>query len=328
MGIFDPVVDTEVNPPSPVATPAMPSAAGGFGQIFGGLVNAIGQAQQVAGSGGPSDGEVRREQERMRLLGWRDGLLEVSALRAEGREQEAIALERRVHANWLSDGGDINAESLAMYQTITGRDPGENGINIGMNPTEIAFNRARESDEYQQGLLASFSNLDADATQEERDAFAMDFAAQQAAHNHVLASESAQWPAVEESLLARLGGFQSMLVGGLSATISSGGFVGQQDVEQARLAVRNMQTELTAQFRGRAPSEAEWAPIAAMFSSMESSLETLENLVGVEGIRRENLDRIAQRLAEQDPDPLVGNFIIDAGRNPSNFVEYFNQTEL
>lgn len=325
MGIFDPVVDAEVNPPAPVATPAMPSAAGGFGQIFGGIVNAIGQAQQVAGSGGPSRTDLRAEEDRLRTVGLTDALLENNALWEESPGQ-ARAREAQILLNYTRDGGDLSGESFQnTYRLTTGRNPDH----IGMSDTDVMIEAVMETPEYQAAWTASLSTVP-DATEEERQAYALGRVATAQAHQQILLDNQISWPEREGAFLGVIDGWLNESLGAMRQL----SVVGEMEVNAAQQEWALFSSNILS-MRPQGISDTDWSNVQARIDGVGRVIELMGETAGLAGIEANARDEMARILYNQDIPPaqillginVLGDFaeaIRSGAINPTNWQEFIN----
>lgn len=295
MGIFDPVVDTEVNIPNVQATPAMPSAVGGFAQIFGGLVDTYGAAQRAAGSGGPSATELREEEDRLRTVGLTDALLENSVLWDENPSQARIR-ENQILLNYTRDGGDPSGEDFRnTYRLATGRNP----EHIGMSATEVVLEAVQETEEFRSAYMASYSALEDGTSEEDRQAYALGRVATFEAYSQLLQDRTVGWGEQELALSGMIDGF---LAEGLGTMIASGDNISEEGIQNMRMQFEVFRSEI-GRFRREGISDTQWSSIEGQLTGLENVLSIMESTAGLEGVNMRARDAIARIIADTDIPP-------------------------
>lgn len=304
MGIFDPKINPNVAYESPVQgqSARQNSSIAQLGNIGVGMLDSLIPTQRERESGGS-----KQSGPDPLLMGFQNGLLEVQALRRDGRSSEAQQLETTVVSNFLRAGGDLNPEAKQAFTSLTGKDPDE----MALSQTQVTLNQVRESEEYRNAILAAPNDLGP----EERDGWALNRLDRQATNAAMLEDNRIGWTeGKRDATLTAIKDVEDTIFGSVNALAAQGGSIVPSDVETIRAKWEAEKANIAA-LRPEGVSDEQWSVVQARLASVDKRFEIMSQLVTPDSLRADQASALIQSLPEEmnPTDRLLMTDLINEG---------------
>jgi len=288
MATLNPVINPNIQHETPVVNQSGST-------LFQGLTSALGTIN-TAKPKAPSAAEVDVSLN----TGLIRGLETAQGLRDQGREREALNMERRVTTNFAVAGGDLGSnDTKALIETYTGKPVDF----VGFSAEEVALNTAMQTPEFQNYFIGSFSDPSmSTATEEERVAYAVNRISR-AQGNALLIEEAQQkWTNQSEGAYnSVISDFIDTNIGALVIADQQGQTLSLEGIQENRA-----QWELTKSTVLRRPpnvSTDQWNSIKSQIDTIDSTLQYLETMAGNENVSSrlaDNMVRAIQDVAKSE----------------------------
>lgn len=290
---------------------AQPSPLAGVASVVGALAGATRQ---------PSAADRERQFDIGLKQGLVDGLEKAQALREQGKQREALNVERKTLLQFSMNGGDLNeGDTKSLVKTYTGRETED----VGFSQEEVAFNQLLESPEFQSSFLGTFATHP-DISEEERVNLAATRTQMSAANDDLIEQTRVDWNARQgqASRISKIEQWRTDNMGVLSISGANGGRVDQNAVQAAMVEFGNLKASILAS-RPAGLSGEEWKPVQDSIVAMEQQLVLMERLTSTE--------EVASDLAREFVDAIAGLPDVSAAeknvaiqvmlKDPSAFLE-------
>lgn len=290
MPTLSPQVQFQIRPESPVDMPGgnegYASVLGTAGRVIGNVLDA--SATRTTGSG---------QDDNALYQGVVNGLKEVQALRDQGREQEALQMERRIEINFNRLGGDSGD---SRYQELVSSYTGRPAENFGFSQEEVIVNDIMETSEFQAAYTATYGthppDKNKDMTEEERLQLAMSSLARQNASATILGNANFEWNAGKEQMVMDfISDFENNILGALNIAAEQDGVVTLEERQQAVAALNAFRTQLYS-LRPVGIDNEQWNPVEDRLNAIGKTLEYLEGLEGADNLDARATSRLIQTI--------------------------------
>ena len=300
MPTLNPVINPNIQAEAPVTTQA--SQAGST--LFQGLTSALGTIN-TAQPKGPTASEIDVSLN----TGLVRGLDTAQALRDQGRDKEALVMERTVTTNFAVAGGDLgSADTRALIETVTGRPIDF----VGFSAEEVAKSNAMQTPEFQNYFIGSLADPAMEtATDEQRVDYALRRISR--AQGNALLIEEAQlyWTNQSEgAYISTISDFMDTNLGALAIADQQG-----QSLSLATVQETKAQWGITKSTALRRPPNVtndQWASIKGQTDTIDSMLDYLETMAGNENVSSRLADNMVRAI--QDVAKTEGR-ALNAGEN-------------
>lgn len=203
----------------------------------------------------------------------------IEAQRASGQSVKATMNERRLVANYISAGGDLNAELKSVVEATTGRPFDYYGQTEGQRQYQAMV----KTEEFQTAFKAARAT-NPGRTEEEYIAMAQASVEEQAlavdALNRTASGEKLNWETrLQPAYTAVLDAFKGGAVAGLLEITASGGTLTPDEVLQAKLQWDLVKQELS---KPAHISDTQWQQMQGKVEAMDKMFVTMEKLASSE----------------------------------------------